>query len=86
MEKRQNSAALNARAFATYSLVPYLGILFCPGTLVFGSLGLIKSYKGSQIGGRATSYFSLLAGTVVLILQLLLWWVLYKVPFWARGF
>jgi hypothetical protein len=76
-----------ARAFATYSLVPYLGILFCPGAVVFGAVGVVKSYRSQQAGGdtaRAVCYASTIVGLVVLAVQLLLWWILYQVPMWAN--
>jgi hypothetical protein len=82
----QNSASAIARAFATYALVPYLGILFCPGAVVMGGVGLMRYYREPQIGGRAGSYLSIIAGSLVLGLQLFLWWILNKVPEWARGF
>ena len=81
----QNSASATARAFATYALVPYLGILFCPGAVVMGSVGLLRYYREPRIGGRTVAYASIIAGTLVLALQLLLWWLLYKVPEWAAG-
>lgn len=75
-----------ARAFATYSLVPYLGILFCPGAVVVGTVGLVKSYRsGETREGRFVCYASTIAGVVVLVIQLLLWWILYRVPAWAAG-
>lgn len=75
-----------ARAFATYSLVPYLGILFCPGAVVVGTVGIVKSYGSEQAReGRFVCYASTIVGIVVLILQLLLWWILYRVPAWATG-
>ena len=75
-----------ARAFATYSLVPYLGILFCPGAVVVGTVGLVKSYRsGETREGRLVCYASTIAGVVVLVIQLLLWWILYRVPAWAAG-
>jgi hypothetical protein len=82
----QNSASAIARAFATYALVPYLGILFCPGAVVMGSLGLLRYYRAPQIGGRSVACTSIIAGSVVLALQLVLWWLLYKVPEWAQAF
>jgi hypothetical protein len=82
----QNSATAIARAFATYAMVPYLGILFCPGAVVMGSVGLLRSYRHPRMGGRNGSYVIILAGIVVLGLQLLLWWILYKVPEWAKAF
>ena len=84
-DKGPNLAAM-ARAFATYSLVPYLGILFCPGAVVVGSLGIVESYRARQTDYRVACYISLIVGLMVLAIQSLLWWILYKVPVWARGF
>jgi len=78
--------AATARAFATYSLVPYLGIVFCPGAVLVGSVGLVKSYRSREDAGRRTCYLSIASGLVILGLQFFLWWLLYKVPLWARGF
>ncbi len=75
-----------ARAFATYSLVPYLGILFCPGAVVIGMVGVVRSYiPGRSNEGRNVCCLSTIVGIVVLGLQLLLWWILYRVPLWAAG-
>ena len=75
-----------ARAFATYSLVPYLGILFCPGAVVVGTVGVVWSYRSEQASeGRYVCYVSTIVGVVVLVIQLLLWWILYRVPQWAAG-
>ena len=79
-----NDIAATARAFATYSLVPYLGILFCPGAVVAGTVGVVRSYSSPERRvARATCYVSTVIGVVVLIAQLLLWWILYQVPAWA---
>jgi hypothetical protein len=79
-----NGTAATARAFATYSLVPYLGILFCPGAVVMGTVGVFRSYSLPPVAGaRTTCYISAAVGMVVLIAQLLLWWILYQVPVWA---
>ncbi|HYK19673.1 MAG TPA: hypothetical protein VEV42_02995 [Pyrinomonadaceae bacterium] len=78
-----------ARAFATYSLVPYLGILFCPGAVLLGTVGVVRSYRPNHIGQesyRQTCYGSMIVGLVVLGVQLLLWWILYQVPTWATQF
>lgn len=75
-----------ARAFATYSLVPYLGILFCPGAVVVGTAGIVKSYRSPQTSeGRRMCYLSTIAGIVVLGIQIFLWWILYRVPSWASA-
>jgi hypothetical protein len=76
-----------ARAFATYSLVPYLGIVFCPGAVLLGTLGVVSSYRSQQFSSesaRAACYASTIVGMVVLAVQLLLWWILYQVPTWAN--
>jgi len=81
--------AATAKAFATYSLVPYLGILFCPGAVLLGTLGLVRSYRSHQTStesGRVVCYMSTIVGLVVLAVQLLLWWILYQVPIWANQF
>jgi hypothetical protein len=76
--------AATARAFATYSLVPYLGILFCPGAVVVGTVGVVRSYSSTEAAAARTAcYLSTAIGAVVLIGQLLLWWILYQVPAWA---
>jgi hypothetical protein len=85
--KEESGLAATARAFATYSLVPYLGILFCPGAVVLGSVGLF-TLSGLSIADRdsrrvcATSF---VVGVVLLAIQFGLWWILYRVPAWAVG-
>lgn len=86
MKDRGRSLATTAKAFATYSLVPYLGILFCPGAVVVGSLGIVESYRADDSDYRVGCYISLAVGLLVLIAQSFLWWILYRVPIWARGF
>jgi hypothetical protein len=76
-----------ARAFATYSLVPYLGIVFCPGAVLLGTVGVVRSYRSHPVSneaGRGVCYASTIVGLVVLAVQLLLWWILYQVPIWTN--
>lgn len=76
-----------AQAFATYSLVPYLGILFCPGAVVLGAIGIVKSYgskHATEESFRRVCYASTIVGLVVLAVQLVLWWILYQVPTWTN--
>lgn len=81
-----NNLSATARAFATYSLVPYLGILFCPGAVVLGTVGVVRSYRSDQTSdARFVCYASTVVGVVVLVIQLLLWWILYRVPAWAAA-
>lgn len=82
--QNRNSASRTALAFVTYSLVPYLGILFCPGAVLMGGVGLIRSYRAPQHGGRRASYTGIVVGLLVLCAQIILWWILYKVPQWSQ--
>ena len=84
--RSENGAAATAMAFVTYALVPYLGILFCPGALLFGGVGLLRAWRSPHGGAAAAraSALSIALGLLVLCAQLLLWWILYKVPEWAR--
>lgn len=79
----KNGAALTALAFATYALVPYLGILFCPGAVLSGCIGLIKSIYVPQIGGRRASVVSIVLGFIIFGFQVVLWWIIVKVPEWV---
>lgn len=84
MSDKGPDLAATARAFATYSLVPYLGILFCPGAVVIGTAGVVRSYGSRrEREARRACYVSTVVGVVVLIGQLLLWWMLYQVPAWG---
>jgi hypothetical protein len=80
----RNNASTTALAFVTYALVPYLGILFCPGAVLMGSIGLLQSYRAPQAGGRRASALSIVLGLLILCIQIFLWWILYKVPQWTQ--
>ena len=82
--RTESGAAATAMAFVTYALVPYLGILFCPGALLFGGVGLIRAWRAPHAGHARASALSLALALLVLCAQLLLWWILYKVPEWSR--
>jgi hypothetical protein len=79
-KKPSNGAAATAMAFVVYSLVPYLGILFCPGAILMGGIGLAVSYKKPQLGGRQTATYSICLGAIITAIQVLLWWLLYLIP------
>lgn len=81
----RNGASSTALAFATYALVPYLGILFCPGAVLMGGIGLIRQWRVPHLGGRNASYAGVICGVVIFSAQVFLWWILYKVPQWAAG-
>ncbi|HKC64112.1 MAG TPA: hypothetical protein VKB86_10760 [Pyrinomonadaceae bacterium] len=78
----RNGAAMTAMAFVTYALVPYLGILFCPGAVLMGGLGLYNSYRTPERVGRRASRFGIALGLLIFCAQLFLWWILYKIPQW----
>ncbi len=82
--RHSNGASQLALAFATYALVPYLGILFCPGAIITGGIGFVRVHQTPHIGGRRASLLGIIAGILILCAQLFLWWLLYKVPEWAR--
>ncbi|HWF89057.1 MAG TPA: hypothetical protein VN659_09485, partial [Pyrinomonadaceae bacterium] len=65
------------------------GILFCPGAVVLGTVGVVRSYRSRAVNGdsaRAVCYVSTIVGLVILGVQLLLWWILYQAPAWANQF
>jgi hypothetical protein len=83
-EVNRNGASTTALAFTTYALVPFLGILFVPGAVLIGAVGLIYSYHAPQKGGRRASVASVFCGIAILGVQLLLWWIIVKVPEWSN--
>ena len=80
----ENKTVSTAKAFATYALMPFLGILFCPGALLLGSVGLINS-RLRATAVRNSSLLLMAIATAELIAQLTLWWIMYKVPEWSHS-
>jgi ribosomal protein L37E len=83
-EVNRNGASTTALAFMTYALVPFLGILFVPGAVLIGVAGLLYSYRAPHRGGRRASLASVFCGLLILGVQLLLWWIIIKVPEWSN--
>lgn len=81
----RNGASSTAMAFVTYALVPYLGILFCPGAVLMGGIGLVRQWRVPNLGGRNAACAGVVFGIVIFSAQVFLWWILYKVPQWATG-
>lgn len=79
-EVNKNPVSETAWASFVYSMVPYLGILFIPFTLVFGGFGVAVSLRQPQIGGRNLSLVSIGLSFVVLAIQIFLWWLLFIIP------
>jgi len=78
--ENRNSASSTASAFVVYSLVPYLGILFCPGAFLMGGIGVFVSHRRPYLGGGKTSVYSILLSVIIFVIQILLWWLLYIIP------
>ena len=81
---QQNGATQLARAFVTYALVPYLGILFCPGAVICGVISLLLARRAPQRGHTRTATRAVMLGFVIFSAQLFLWWILYHIPAWSR--
>ena len=79
-EENKNTASETAWAFVVYSLVPYLGILFCPGAVLMGGVGILVSYRKPYLGGRKVSAYSIVLSFVIFAFQIFLWWLLYFIP------
>lgn len=79
----QNSIAAIALASVAYALVPFLGIIFCPGAILFGSWGAVRSRSLPGMDGRRAALFSVCAGILIFVAQLLLWWMLSRIPQWT---
>ncbi len=78
MSEYRNTASQLAWACFIYSLVPYLGILFVPVTIVFGVAGHSIASRRGETGDRSLRAIAL--SFVVLAVQMLLWWLLYVIP------
>ncbi|MDQ3130727.1 MAG: hypothetical protein M3Q99_08205 [Acidobacteriota bacterium] len=79
-EENKNAVSQTAWACFVYSLVPYLGILFVPLTLLVGGFGFIVALRQPHLGGRKLSLVSFILSFVVLAGQIFLWWLLYIIP------
>ncbi len=83
-EIEKNSVSQMAWACFVYSLVPYIGIIFIPLTVVIASFGVFTSYQKPQLGGRKLALMSIGFSLIILAIQLLLWYLLYLIPTLAR--
>jgi len=60
-------------ACVVYSLVPFVGLVFVPLIFVFGVIVLARGER---------TFGAMGAGVAILIMQLVLWWLMYVVPRW----
>ena len=80
---RRSSLAALALASVAYALVPFLGIFFCPGAIMFGGWGAVRARRASHSEGFRAAFFSLCAGLLILCAQLMLWWMLRRAARWT---
>lgn len=83
--RNENEVSQTAWACCVYSMVPYLGILFIPLTLILGSFGVAVSYNKPHLGGRKLALLSVGLSFGVLLIQIFLWWLLYIIPELGRN-
>jgi hypothetical protein len=79
-EANKNTVSEIAWASFVYSMVPYLGVLFIPLTVIIGSYGVGFALRHPQAGGKKLSLISIGLSFFVLIVQIFLWWLLYIIP------
>jgi len=72
-EEKKPFASSAVWACVVYSLVPFVGVVFVPFIFVFGVVGLARGERTFRAMG---------AGVAILIIQLVLWWLMYVVPKW----
>jgi hypothetical protein len=79
-EQKKPFASSAVWACTVYSLVPFVGIVFIPFVFLFGIVAAMTGH-GSQ---RRSAVKAMGAGVLVLIVQAVLWWLMYMVPDWSR--
>lgn len=83
--REENEASRTAWACCVYSMVPYLGILFIPLTLILSASGVAISYHRPHLGGRNLALISVGLSFGILVIQILLWALLYLIPELGRA-
>ncbi len=83
-EVNKNAVSEMAWASFVYSMVPFLGILFIPVTMIMGSFGVGVALRHPSAGGKKLSLISVGLSIPVLGIQIFLWWLLYIIPELAR--
>ncbi|HUF03458.1 MAG TPA: hypothetical protein VMM38_04710 [Aridibacter sp.] len=76
----RNTVSEMAWACFVYSLVPYLGILFVPFTILIGTAGIGVFLRRPSLGGGKLAGVSIGLSVVVFGVQVFLWWLLYIIP------
>ncbi|HEX6279605.1 MAG TPA: hypothetical protein VFZ49_06255 [Pyrinomonadaceae bacterium] len=78
-EEKKPFASSAVWACVVYSLVPLVGVVFFPFTLVFGIAAVLR---GDALL-RRSALVAMAAGAAILVVQLVLWWLLFMVPRWG---
>lgn len=81
--KEETNASGLAWAGLVYSLVPYLGVIFLPFVFIIGVAALLSAFMDSKTEVIWDVSKCLLIGAAVLMVQIILWWLLFMVPFWS---
>lgn len=76
----RNTVSEMAWACFVYSLVPYIGIIFVPFTILIGVAGVGISVRRPHAGGGKLAIASIGLSVVVLGVQVFFWWLLYIIP------
>jgi hypothetical protein len=79
-DMRENTAAELSWACAVYAMIPYLGIVFTPFSVIFGSVGLYKGFYETNRSGCRRSLLSIILSVILFFIHIFLWWLLYAVP------
>jgi len=58
-------------------MVPYLGILFIPPALVMSGYLLVKADQRSEV---RDAILCITVVSILLVAQIVLWWLLYLIP------
>ncbi len=82
----RNSVSETAWASCVYSMVPYIGVVFIPFTVVAAFLGIGIAFRYRSAGGARLSAASFGLSFVILGIQVFLWWLLYIIPELGRTY
>lgn len=81
----RNPVSETAWASCVYSMVPYVGIVFIPFTILVAVFGLGLSLRYPVAGGAKLSAAAFGLSFVILTVQIFLWWLLYIIPELGRS-
>lgn len=79
MISRQNNLTAGAFAFVTFSVVPFLGVLFCPFALLLGICSWLQLARHPHPIRTVRPAIAVSLAVVISGVQLSLWWMLVNV-------